>query len=191
MFLQAQGAAWIQEYSSNHLNQAWQPSGPAQLYNLATATSSHPIPVYQDHSHQSAQTLEKARDLLDDSRWVTEFSTNEVDDMLELRATARELLNTVQDPDLKATEFMSYVEQLSGPLEDNKETDKAEKWVAEYANDPERYFGEDVKDDFWGNMQEEWDRLAREEGDSHPWLSGTSTLDQVQKVYSGYNNYLV
>jgi hypothetical protein len=148
-----------------------------------------------------------AQDLLDDSKWVGQYTDapSAIGDKTELMTTAEDLLQSVTDPSIKATEFMSYVEKLStGEVRPQAQSgvDLSETWADEYEyqfgpttgssdwaqqyaaqNDLEGYGTQQsaAKEEFWQNLQHEWERLAQEESESHPWLTeGQSAVDQVK-----------
>lgn len=145
------------------------------------------------------QTSVLAKDLLDDTKWA-----NEYENKTELMTTAEEFIQSINDPTIKATDFMSFVEKLStGDIAvDNKseQNEMAGQWAGEFLAETGtstdgawvgEYEGAAVlnvdsenlnpteRQAFWQKLQNEWDRAAEESGYQHPWLSESQQFEQV------------
>ncbi|CAG7834670.1 unnamed protein product [Allacma fusca] len=202
--LKVTGAAWAGDYFAAELDPVWdnsrdayalpvQPPLPMPVHDVV-----HPMPLPVGQLDPNLT----ARELLDDSKWADDFVATE---KTELMSTADELLQSVADPTLKATDFMKFVEKLSTGEVDfadqaTAKPDLANIWASEYQSDlnpeitnPKEWAEEfaaggfmgapsgmqDDKEDFWLKLQEEWDRLAQDDSANHPWLTDNSPqLDQ-------------
>ncbi|XP_064384222.1 peroxisomal targeting signal 1 receptor-like isoform X2 [Halichondria panicea] len=90
----------------------------------------------------------------EEQRWVEEFQQTSV------QSVAKEMTNTVTDPDIQATEFMDFVRSMaSGEVPATKQEDWSEQFERGASNGG-----------FWSELEKEWTDLSREQ-ESHPWLS--------------------
>ncbi|KAL0984719.1 hypothetical protein UPYG_G00145830 [Umbra pygmaea] len=131
-----------------------------------------------------------------EQEWTKEYQAGD-----ELKQTANELLQKVNDPKLQNTEFLRFIRQIgegSVTVEDRagkQHTDRAqaqeahnwasnlnqvsvesaESWVDEFATaGPEFQQAKAAVEsdlDFWEKLQQEWEEMAKRDAESHPWLS--------------------
>lgn len=194
--LQGVNHEWVDEFRTGailDLDRVWDESKPSFRTSLLPV---HPVP---HEGYHRDPTLGNAKELLDDSKWVGEFDQ---ESKTELMSTAENFINSMSDPSIKATEFMSFVEKLStgeATLADHSQ-EPAERWTSEYearAIPADEIWAHefatgnmDVDSDkmnptermeFWQKLQTEWDRAAGETG-LHPWLSESDSLQQFEQV---------
>lgn len=143
---------WVEQFASQ------------QPVNAASSLESEWVNEFSHHQNIEAKRWADEFSMTEEERWVEEFQQRErsVDEV------ARELVNTVQDPDIQATEFMDFVKKLgSGELkmEDGKVVVTAadsKDWASEFERNQQQ-------ENFWDRMESEWQEMARQE--QHPWLS--------------------
>ncbi len=186
---------WTDEYHNGNLDfdRAWESPGT----NLPSSVIHQPYQQQHPQHFPENSVLGSAKDLLEDSKWTEEYAQKS---KTELMATAEDFIQSINDPAIKATDFMSFVEKLStgektingtsrvdivdGWVRDYKahvsgtsvsETDDA--WAREYTDSDDMNPSE--REEFWQRLQGEWDKAAEESG-LHPWLSEASQqFDQV------------
>ncbi|XP_021956085.1 peroxisomal targeting signal 1 receptor isoform X2 [Folsomia candida] len=196
--------SWIQDYlasKDSELDNVWD----HHAHHLDTHHRTphlHPGPIHAIHHPDVHVGQASARDLLDDSRWLSQYesdnnlNTNELE-KTELMITAEEFIKSVSDPKIKATEFMNFVEKLStGEIgADGQHADaRSQQWASEYENEvsdaemqarrngdwADEYVtgnggtagsaASDAKQEFWHKLNDEWEKLARDDSANHPWL---------------------
>ncbi|XP_069117454.1 peroxisomal targeting signal 1 receptor-like isoform X2 [Argopecten irradians] len=110
---------------------------------------------YLDQSEHRPWTEEFEKEvLLDDSKWVEDFSTEQTNDA-ELSQTAKKLVGGIDDPKLANSETAgkSVVDQ----------------WEEEFA---ELTGSRNTADeDFWEKLQQHWEDVDKTREDGHPWLT--------------------
>ncbi|XP_033724769.1 peroxisomal targeting signal 1 receptor-like isoform X2 [Pecten maximus] len=110
---------------------------------------------YLDQSEHRPWTEEFEKEqILDDSKWVDDFSTEQANDA-ELSQTAKELVGGIDDPKLANSETAgkSVVDQ----------------WEEEFAEMTGSRNTED--EDFWEKLQQHWEDVDKTREDGHPWLT--------------------
>lgn len=157
----------------------------------------HPYHNQHPQHFPENSVLGSAKDLLEDSKWTEEYDQQS---KTELMTTAEEFIQSIKDPTIKATDFMSFVEKLSTgetTIGTTNRQDIADSWVGEYEAQASGAIGpltddawareytdsDDMnpseREEFWQRLQGEWDKAAEESG-LHPWLSEASQqFDQV------------
>ncbi|BFZ23295.1 hypothetical protein BsWGS_26334 [Bradybaena similaris] len=146
---------------------------------------------------------EYEKELLDDTKWVDEYSLHQSDK--ELEQTANALLGSITDPKINESEFMKFVKKIGDgeiSIKDNQVIEKsldelAEAWTEDFTSSEaggksltqkwEEEFAEfsasaqDKTDtEFWDRLQRQWEEVKDDEG--HPWL----TEYQTSKVFKDY-----
>jgi len=160
------------------LNNYYQPS-PWQ-------SNAHFMPRYGHVNSMPMNLFQEptAQELLDETKWKL---NEELAQKTELQTVAGDLLQSVSDPKLNATDFMKFVEKLStgeNTLE-NPNVD-AEKWAQEYATSSFRNQASRNGDsslnsnlesqEYWKKLETEWERLTAEVDAAHPWLQEPQSL---------------
>lgn len=136
------------------------------------------------------------------------LATNQLND--EMRKTANDLLDSMQDSPFSETEFMQFVRNLSAnglntndasaqQTNDKKlideylnneqenaqfnllDNDLASEWVKEFQTLGSKESGKE-QDSYWNELQDEWNSVAST-NPNHPWL------DDFQKVFDTYKVY--
>ncbi|XP_061189708.1 peroxisomal targeting signal 1 receptor-like isoform X2 [Saccostrea echinata] len=118
---------------------------------------------YLDHTEHRPWTEEYEKEVLDDTKWIDEYSTQDDD----LAKTAKDLLNNVTDPKLANSELepgQSLVDQ----------------WEEEFAEMTGNRGTSD--EDFWEKLQKHWEEVDKTTDDGHPWLTEFEESDPY-KVY--------
>lgn len=184
-----QNTEWVQEFQSNdHHKWADEFSTHCNPSNLDLdrvweSQLSGPIPQTFHHPHavNHVPVLEDAQDLLDDTKWADTFDQTS---KTELMSTAEEFIQSINDPTIKATEFMSFVEKLSTG-EVTQPSSSVDQWVSEFESAPASKWAEQFKsqpsidsenmtaperEEFWSQLQREWE-VAASESSLHPWLN--------------------
>lgn len=145
-----------------------------------------------------------------DNSSIANTTNNQLNE--EMRKTANELLDSMQDSRFSETEFLSFVRNLSqngnqstslndksvddsvyteltnSNLNDEEslnlnEADLSNEWVKEFQSmSNENKSFVDEQPTFWQDLQSEWN-LAADSEPNHPWL------DDFQKVFDTYKTY--
>ncbi|GLV46340.1 Peroxin 5 [Carabus blaptoides fortunei] len=158
--------------------------------------------VHPDDLNELGLGEDWARDYLEQASDEKTTEANEV------QQTAKELLNTVNDPKFAYSKFMKFMNQVgegSLIIEDGKvigdiKDDVADKWAQEFSgnNNSEEVLSEkwsneynEVTDnknangDIWSKFHEEWKKLSDEDTtNAQPWLSEYSELYDPYKEYN-------
>ncbi|CAH1774268.1 unnamed protein product [Owenia fusiformis] len=197
---------WAQEYlDSEQLADEWTRDFQAHPPALPTSpevisgSDSKWAQEYLEQSEQNTWAQEYEKDLLDDTKWVDEYKTDN-----ELSRTANDLLGSVDDPKFSNSEFMKFIKKIGDgdiTIKDNQviDTPNASKWADDFTSQQSQKGGSladkwadefqqkqrDVPNDaqFWDNLQTEWDDMARESGGDHPWLSDYQSTMDIYKDY--------
>ncbi|XP_076452011.1 peroxisomal targeting signal 1 receptor-like [Babylonia areolata] len=138
--------------------------------------------------------------ILTDPSWVEEFKTSE-EEGKELAATARDMLETVNDPKMMESEFMKFVKKIGDgeiTIQDNKVVEKspderAEDWVSDFrtaegaktlterwAEEFSGLSGAESDAALWDKLQEHWED-ADSQNHGHPWLTEFEQTDPYEK----------
>ncbi|ODN04346.1 Peroxisomal targeting signal 1 receptor [Orchesella cincta] len=192
---------WAEEFHTNgtlDFDRAWE--DPTISFQPPVMHPSYLAQMPPISSHVQDPVLDNAKDLLEDSKWTHEYDQQS---KTELMTTAEEFLSSITDPQIKATEFMTFVEKLSTGETSLTQSDRQESrlnnWLNEYETEAagtsseiwSQEFGSAVDGDsesmtpnerqeFWQKLQNEWDKVAEESG-HHPWLSDIS--QQYEEAY--------
>ncbi|XP_012946150.1 peroxisomal targeting signal 1 receptor [Aplysia californica] len=160
-----------------------------------------------------AWSSEFSQELLDDTRWVDEFSKTARD--TELEDTANALLGAVNDPKINNSEFMKFVKKIGAgevSIKDNQLVGKsgeevAEDWAQDFSASQEAgsksltekweeefsQFSAAAQDqtdtEFWDRLQKQWEDVKDEEG--HPWLSEYDTAKAFKEYEFDKDNHLL
>ncbi|KAK3104843.1 hypothetical protein FSP39_011457 [Pinctada imbricata] len=169
---------------------------------------------YLDHTEHRPWTEEFEKEILDDTKWIDEFSTQNAQDD-ELSNTAKEMLGKVDDPKLANSEFMKFVKKIGDgeiTIKDNQvieNPDKAQQWAEEFSSEQlnpegslvdkwEEEFAEMVgrreanDEDFWEKLQKHWEDVDRETSeDGHPWLTEFEQTDPYKEYHFEEDNPLL
>lgn len=142
---------WVEQFASKH------------PVNAAASLEAGWVMEYSQQQNVEARRWAEEFSMTEEERWVEEFHQQRERGVAEV---ARELVNSVQDPDVQATEFMDFVRKLgSGALkmEDGQvvATGDSQSW--------ENEFEQNHQENFWDRMESDWQEMARQE--QHPWLS--------------------
>jgi len=182
------GAQWSGEFGRLH------PEGGAKWAQEYLDMPDHDklASEYLVQVEPSAWSTEFEKDLLDNTKWVDEFSTKSAHDK-ELEDTANALLGSVNDPKINNSEFMKFVKKIGDgeiSIKDNQVVTSSgeevadnwaqdfhtqqgaksltDKWEEEFAD-----FSAAAQDqgdgEFWDKLQKTWEDVKDDEG--HPWLT--------------------
>lgn len=102
----------------------------------------------------------------EEEKWVSEFEQQKG---AGLTSVAKEMVESIKDPDMQATEFMSFVQKLaSGEVTIDADSAVApgnsKEWAEEFAGQE----GAGPNGGYWDRLEKEWQEASR---DDHPWLS--------------------
>ncbi|XP_064459519.1 peroxisomal targeting signal 1 receptor-like isoform X2 [Ornithodoros turicata] len=101
--------------------------------------------------------------------WAEEFAAAKPADGLV--DVADQLLNSVHDDALMESEDATTVQHNA----------TAAEWAEGFLAEQQHEKGSDI--DFWANLQKEWDSMAKESPNDHPWLSEYETLSETYREY--------
>ncbi|XP_014666231.1 PREDICTED: peroxisomal targeting signal 1 receptor-like isoform X2 [Priapulus caudatus] len=104
-----------------------------------------------------------------EGQWLQEYKAQ---DDTELQRAANELLGSVDDPKFSETEQSS-----SNP----------EQWTREFESAQAPVRTEEADVDFWERLQKEWETLAHNSAEEHPWLSDFEETVNQYKEYKFEN----
>lgn len=206
----ASNEKWADEF----LTTAKEPMGPDWSGEFLDQKSGHgpPHPAgelrwaeeYLDHTEHRPWTEEYDKEVLDDTKWIDEYSTQDDD----LAKTAKDFLSNVTDPKLANSEFLKFVKKIGDGeivIKDNEviersPDDKAEAWAQEFSQAPQLEPGHSLVDkweeefaemtgnretsdeEFWEKLQKHWEDVDKTRDDGHPWLTEFEESDPY-KVY--------
>uniref|UniRef100_A0A0B7A4R4 Uncharacterized protein n=1 Tax=Arion vulgaris TaxID=1028688 RepID=A0A0B7A4R4_9EUPU len=147
---------------------------------------------YLNNQDDHVWSSEYEKELLDDTKWVDEYSLHRDDQ--ELEKTANALLGTITDPKINESEFIKFVKKIGAgevSIKDNQVTDSstdelAESWMHDFTSThsgaksltekwEEEFNGlsaaaqDNTDTEFWENLQKQWQEVKDDEG--HPWLA--------------------
>lgn len=143
----------------------------------------------------------------EDAKWVEEFQESQ--ESADVAKTANHLLGSLDDPKFSNSEFVKFVKQVgSGDIiiEDNQVKDKdgipieevAESWSSEFIQSEkplaeqwtEEFLDPNTihEEDFWQKLQEQWEKMAEKNPDSHPWVSEFNQASTEPEDYAFEEN---
>ncbi|XP_059143327.1 peroxisomal targeting signal 1 receptor-like [Physella acuta] len=160
-------------------------------------------------THTWASEFEK--DLLDDTKWVDDF-TKQTDET-ELKNTAKALLESIDDPQITESEFMKFVKKIGDgeiSIQGNKVIEKTpeqltDEWVQDFTSSQasggksltekwEEEFAEfssaaqsQSDTEFWDKLQKQWETVD----DGHPWLTEYESSKAFKEYEFDKDNYLL
>ncbi|XP_062589853.1 peroxisomal targeting signal 1 receptor-like isoform X2 [Saccostrea cucullata] len=165
----ASNEKWADEFLSSNK----EPMGPDWSGEFLDQKSQQVLPhpagdlkwaeEYLDHTEHRPWTEEYEKEVLDDTKWIDEYSAQDDD----LAKTAKDLLNNVSDPKLANSEL-----EPGHSLVDQWEEEFAEMTGNRETSD----------EDFWEKLQKHWEEVDKTTDDGHPWLTEFEESDPY-KVY--------
>ncbi|XP_065061061.1 peroxisomal targeting signal 1 receptor-like isoform X2 [Rhopilema esculentum] len=160
-FQDAKSEAWASEYLSSHSNQDDVSSSWIDEYSRHT--------VADEHSQMKLGSTS--------SRWAEEYLESAItkDDR---HATAKEILDKVDDDNLRKTEEPDVGDDWAKEYETQHTAvdEDAQKWIDEYALT-------ENETDYWRKLQQEWDDISSNDfNDEYPWLKQYG--DEQKKEYT-------
>lgn len=100
----------------------------------------------------------------EEEKWVQEFEgQSQQQQQRSLASVAKEMTETVTDPEIRATEFMDFIKKVSTGEAVFEGDQREDGWTEEFLE------GESRSKGFWDNMEKEWQDMAQQE--AHPWLT--------------------
>ncbi|CAB3370647.1 Hypothetical predicted protein [Cloeon dipterum] len=193
----AETAGWAEQFSDTHNNfnelkieEIWNEAG-SSLKPIATEKNelgfgpSWTLEYLQPDEHDISTELENA--------WQEGSVENQ-----EIRAQANELVTVIDNQRVQNSKFMQFmrdigngeVDIVDGKLDqDSKDTEAeaAHSWVKEFAEGQRQADlanGIVKEDDLWVNLQQEWEKSARDSGDITNWFEEFSSYYDPFKQYS-------
>ncbi|KAL4221619.1 PEX5-related protein [Mactra antiquata] len=174
---------WSNEYLGN---------GPSNQMARVPPMNMKWAEEYLDQTEHRPWTEESEREILDDSKWIDDFTSNEGD----LQRTAREFVEGVDDAKINNTEFMRFIKKISEgdvTIKDNevigKSVDeKSEEWANEFSMTSqdalpnqqsslvdkweEEFMSEKSVTDaeFWEKLEQHWHDVSQT-GEENAWLT--------------------
>ncbi|KAI8795532.1 peroxisomal targeting signal 1 receptor [Biomphalaria glabrata] len=169
---------------------------------------------YLDAEGHDIWSSEFEKEVLNDTKWVDQFSAQLTDK--DLQNTANAFLGSVDDPKINDTEFMKFVKKIGTGeviVKDNQviessgdaltdawvqdfsaqqssqaEKSLTEKWEEEFA-DFSAAAQSNSDTEFWDRLQKQWEEVKDDSG--HPWLTEYTS----SKVFKDYefeaDNHLI
>ncbi|XP_055864602.1 peroxisomal targeting signal 1 receptor-like [Biomphalaria glabrata] len=169
---------------------------------------------YLDAEGHDIWSSEFEKEVLNDTKWVDQFSAQLTDK--DLQSTANAFLGSVDDPKINDTEFMKFVKKIGTGeviVKDNQviessgdaltdawvqdfsaqqssqaEKSLTEKWEEEFA-DFSAAAQSNSDTEFWDRLQKQWEEVKDDSG--HPWLTEYTS----SKVFKDYefeaDNHLI
>ncbi|KAJ9591162.1 hypothetical protein L9F63_002317, partial [Diploptera punctata] len=108
------------------------------------------------------------------NNWASEFEAISKDELL---------ITKTEEAKIWATDFES------GPSEEVLKTDESTLWTKEFekstsASSNKQDEENSINNDFWSKLQDEWQKLAKDDGAAHSWLTEFSDYSDPFKEYS-------
>ncbi|CAL8110381.1 unnamed protein product [Orchesella dallaii] len=158
---------WVDDFHVKYtldLDRAWVPNASFQ------SPGCHHRPALLG-SHSRNPDLDDAKELLQDSKWTHE---DDHQSKTELMTTAEEFLSSVTDPQIKATEFLTFVDKLSTGRSSFDQHEREDltlsNWLSEYAVDADsETMTANERQEFWQKLQKEWEKVL-DKSESQSWL---------------------